>query len=215
GMGFAGLLNLQRFLDGGGVLIAAAGSGRLLVDGGLVRGVSEAGFNRANASGSVLRAKVLRPEHPLAYGYPELTHVFLGGSPGFDVPKSQRGRVVMQFGTRKPEGEEDEKKEEKKPASGIEVEDLEAPPPPAAPVAVPTGSKEEKREEKKKDDDRFVLSGLVKNESEVNGKPAILDLPVGKGRVILFAFNPLYRYLNLSDFRFLYNALLNWNDLPR
>jgi hypothetical protein len=207
GMGFVGLLNLQRFLEGGGLLIAVADSGRLPVAAGLVRGVSEAGFNRANTSGSVLRAKVLRPEHPLVYGYPELTQVFLGSSPGFNVPKSGRSRVVMQFGTRKPEGEEDEKKE-KTPASGIEVEELDAPSRPAAPVAA--NPKEEKKE-----DDRLVLSGLVKNESEVNGKPAILDLPAGKGRVLLFAFNPLYRYLNLSDFRFLYNALLNWNDLPR
>jgi hypothetical protein len=127
---------------------------------------------------------------------------------------SGRGHIVMQFGTRKPEGEEDEKKEEKKPAPGIEVEDLDAPSPPASPAAGPQAEKKAEKKDKK-DDDRFVLSGLVKNENEVNGKPAILDLPVGKGRVILFAFNPLYRYLNLSDFRFLYNALLNWNDLPR
>ena len=33
--------------------------------------------------------------------------------------------------------------------------------------------------------------------------------------MILFAFNPLHRYLNLSDFRFVYNAVLNWNDLPQ
>jgi hypothetical protein len=33
--------------------------------------------------------------------------------------------------------------------------------------------------------------------------------------VILFAFNPLHRYLNIADFRFVWNVLLNWNDLPR
>ena len=33
--------------------------------------------------------------------------------------------------------------------------------------------------------------------------------------MILYAFDPLHRYLNLADFRFVYNALLNWNDLPR
>jgi hypothetical protein len=48
----------------------------------------------------------------------------------------------------------------------------------------------------------------------VDGKPAIIDLPTGRGRVVIFNFNPLHRYLNHSDFRFLYNAILNWNDLP-
>ena len=36
---------------------------------------------------------------------------------------------------------------------------------------------------------------------------------MGKGRVVLYAFNPLHRYLNHADFRWVYNAVLNWNDL--
>ena len=55
----------------------------------------------------------------------------------------------------------------------------------------------------------------MRGEEAVDGKPAVLDLPVGKGRVILFACNPLNRYLNHADFRLLYNVLLNWNDLPQ
>ena len=60
----------------------------------------------------------------------------------------------------------------------------------------------------------LVLSGWVGPADKLSGKPAILDVPSGRGRVVLFAFDPLHRYLNLADFRFLYNALLNWNDLP-
>jgi zinc carboxypeptidase len=60
----------------------------------------------------------------------------------------------------------------------------------------------------------LCLSGLVKGEAALQRKPAILDVPVGKGRVILFAFDPLHRYLNHSDFRLATNAILNWNDLP-
>jgi hypothetical protein len=200
GMGFEGLLNLSKFVQGGGVLIALGGAGTLPVEGGMVRAAFPAQGN-FNTPGSELRAKVVRPEHPIAYGYEELTSVFRGNGPLFDVPKSQRGRVVLQFGTKKPEGEEDETKKE----SGIEVEDLDAP------AAAPAG----KPKPEKKDDGRFVLSGFVRGEDAVNGKPAILDLPAGKGRVLLFAFDPLHRYLNLSDFRFVYNALLNWNDLPQ
>jgi hypothetical protein len=163
----------------------------------------------ANTPGSELRVKVTRPEHPLVYGYEELTQVFRGNGPVFDVAKADHGRVVLQFGTKKPEGEEDEDDKKKGSAPGIEVEDLDAPATPAAPASLA------KTPEKKKDDGRLVLSGLARGQEALDGKPAILDLPAGKGRVILFAFNPLHRYLNLADFRFVYNALLNWNDLPK
>jgi len=61
----------------------------------------------------------------------------------------------------------------------------------------------------------LVLSGFVKNQDGLNGKPAILDVPAGKGRVVLYAFNPLHRYLNQADFRYVFNLILNWNDTPR
>ena len=203
GMGFEGLLNLDKFVRGGGVLIALGNGGTLPVDGGIVRGVSSSRLG-ANTPGSEVRVKVVRPEHPLVYGYEELTQVFRGNGPVFDVPKVDRARVVLQFGTKKPDGEDDEEGDKKPgPASGIEVEDLDAPPAPAAKPKV------------EKKDDRFVLSGLTRGKEELDGKPAILDVPTGKGRVILYGFDPLHRYLNLADFRFVYNALLNWNDLPR
>jgi len=42
----------------------------------------------------------------------------------------------------------------------------------------------------------------------------VYDLPAGKGRVIAFNFNPVYRDLNHSDYRLLWNGILNWNALP-
>jgi hypothetical protein len=203
GMGFEGLAELQRFLRDGGVLIALANSGTLAVDGGLVRDVQRAGGS-FNTPGSEIRAKVLRPEHPIAYGYEELTSVFRGNGPIWDVDKRHRAYAVLQFGTKKVDVDED-----KKPGEGAieeeEIEDEGSPAPAAAPA---TGT------EPAKEDQRLVLSGFVRGEDAVNGEPAILDVPAGKGRVILFSFNPLHRYLNLSDFRFVYNALMNWNDLP-
>jgi hypothetical protein len=114
--------------------------------------------------------------------------------------------VVLQFGTKEEDKDERDGKDAKD-SDEIEEEDLEAGAAPAAP--------EQKPEKNPKEEGPLVLSGFVKGEDEINGKPAILDLPAGRGRVILFSFNPLHRYLNLSDFRFVYNALLNWNDLPQ
>ena len=58
----------------------------------------------------------------------------------------------------------------------------------------------------------MVVSGGIKGGSELEGKPAILDIPVGDGRVIAFNFDPIHRTLSRSDFRMVWNAILNWND---
>jgi len=122
------------------------------------------------------------------------------------VDDRDRGWAVLQFGTKQVPEEEKMEEEPAAPAEEtIEVEDADEEPRPE--------EKEVKKAESP-EDKRLVLSGFVQGEEQVNGKPAVLDVPVGKGRVVLYAFNPLHRYLNLSDFRLVYNVLLNWNDLP-
>ncbi len=103
GMGFEGLGNLQRFVERGGVLVALANAGTLPVDGGMLREVERVPPGGFNTPGSEVRAKLLRPEHPIAYGYEERTSVFRGNGPLWDVDKRHRGLVVVQFGTKKVE----------------------------------------------------------------------------------------------------------------
>jgi hypothetical protein len=62
-------------------------------------------------------------------------------------------------------------------------------------------------------DQPFLLSGQVWGESNLIGRPAILDMPAGRGRVVAFKFNPLHRDLNRGDQRLLWNAILNWEAL--
>jgi ribosomal protein S18 acetylase RimI-like enzyme len=61
--------------------------------------------------------------------------------------------------------------------------------------------------------DDTVLSGFMKGANEIRNRPAILDVPVGEGHVLMFATNPCYRWQNLGEFRMLFNALLNFDDL--
>jgi hypothetical protein len=60
----------------------------------------------------------------------------------------------------------------------------------------------------------MVVSGGIKGDAQLEGKPAILDVPTGRGRVVAFDFDPIHRYQTLSDFRLVWNVILNWNDLP-
>ena len=76
------------------------------------------------------------------------------------------------------------------------------------------GDEDVKKEEKKKDEPKMVVSGGMKNTDDLEGHAAILDLPAGGGRVIAFNFNPMHRDLNHSDYRLLWNVILNWKNLP-
>ena len=60
--------------------------------------------------------------------------------------------------------------------------------------------------------DDHVLSGLMRGANETRNRPAIIDRPSGRGRVILFAINPCYRWQNFGEFNLLFNIVLNFND---
>jgi 8-oxo-dGTP pyrophosphatase MutT (NUDIX family) len=60
-----------------------------------------------------------------------------------------------------------------------------------------------------------VLSGLMTGADSLRNRPFAVDLPEayrGRGRVILFSNNPIYRWQNHGEFGMIFNAVLNWND---
>jgi hypothetical protein len=61
----------------------------------------------------------------------------------------------------------------------------------------------------------LVVSGQAWGEDRLLKRPAILDLPVGRGHVVAFNFNPLHRDLNRGDHRLVWNAILNWEAILR
>jgi hypothetical protein len=58
-----------------------------------------------------------------------------------------------------------------------------------------------------------VLSGLMRNPDQIRNRPMVVDAPAGKGRVILYANNPIYRWQTFGEHGMVFNALLFWNDL--
>jgi hypothetical protein len=62
--------------------------------------------------------------------------------------------------------------------------------------------------------DSSVLSGAMVGTNQINNRPAIIDAPVGKGRVIYFVNNPIYRWQTFGEHQLVFNALLYFNDMP-
>jgi hypothetical protein len=165
GMGLQGALELQEFVESGGLLITLCRASLFPVEFGFTRTVdTKTPSSQFYAPGPIVEAEIVRPEHPLFYGYPAKTvPVRYAGGPLFQVPEKYRERqVLMRF-----EGTE-----------------------------------------------KSVLSGLMRNPSEIKDRPAILEVPAGKGRLLMFATNPCYRWQNHGEFNMLFNAILNYNDLP-
>jgi hypothetical protein len=61
--------------------------------------------------------------------------------------------------------------------------------------------------------DAGVLSGLLRGPDQLRNRPAVVDAPSGKGRVILFANNPIYRWQTFGEHGMAFNAILFFNDL--
>jgi hypothetical protein len=197
GIGYEGLAQIQRFVDGGGLMVTLGSGSMLALEGGLVRFVrrSSGGVPRSTAGGggassaasqqaatrtpgAHVRVTFDRTDHPIAYGYPSRTYVFRQNFPLYSTP---RRWLRMAYCTTCLDGPEDR--------SGVVMEwgDTSGAP--------------------------FVESGQAWGEENLIGRPAILDMPVGKGHVVSFNFNPMHRDLNRGDQRLLWNAILNWQAI--
>jgi hypothetical protein len=197
GIGYAGLAEIQAFVERGGLMITLGSGSMLPLEAGIVRGVRRdaggvprstqgGGADAAAAAqqvatrtpGSHLRVTFDRPEHPIAYGYPARTYVFRQNFPLYGTP---RRWLRMAYCTTCLDGPAD-------PSSVV----LEWGDSGGAPI---------------------LVSGQVWGEGNLIGRPAILDSPVGNGHVVSFNFNPIHRDMNRGDQRLLWNAILNWQAI--
>ncbi|MGB9612113.1 MAG: hypothetical protein ACPL7M_14175, partial [Bryobacteraceae bacterium] len=76
----------------------------------------------------------------------------------------------------------------------------------SSPVWEPNGS--EGRAVLRYADSGVLASGWLLGEKHVAGKPALLDMPAGAGRVLLFGFRPQYRGQSWLTLKLFFNALV-------
>jgi uncharacterized membrane protein YgcG len=239
GMELRGVLNLQRFIEDGGLFITIANIAQIPIDYGITTGVSIQDARQLNARGSVFSATFADRKSPIAYGYGDSLPVYFsqspllnvaggfggggagggggggrggggggggGGAGGLEPRPSGRGSLtdpdivqsMPQAGQRpapRP-GEE---------AAGEGPFGPQAVTPPALRPRVVLRFNPNEKE--------LLISGMLAGGSELAGKPAVVDIPVGKGHVVMFANNPMWRHQTQGSFFLLFNAALNYNNL--
>jgi hypothetical protein len=63
------------------------------------------------------------------------------------------------------------------------------------------------------DEKNLLISGMLAGGNELANKPAVVDVPVGRGHVVMFATNPMWRHQTQGEFFLLFNAALNYDNL--
>ncbi|HEX4949717.1 MAG TPA: M14 family zinc carboxypeptidase [Blastocatellia bacterium] len=231
GMGITGIANLQRFIEGGGLFVTIGNNAAIPIDFAITEGVSIQEARTLNARGSIMNATFADRKSPIAYGYDEKLAVYFSQSPLFQVAAggiggfggsggfggggrggapqgrpSGRGSLsdpdVIQ-GRRPIQVQPPAPGEDGIPAEMRELLNAQQPPPEMRPRIV-------LRFVEEKD---LLVSGMLAGGSELAGKPVVVDVPVGKGHVVMFANNPMWRHETHGSFALLFNAALNFDNL--
>jgi hypothetical protein len=233
GLGFEGVAHLKTFVERGGVFVAVTASAALPVGLGLVEHVTIAETRQLQASGSVLRAAVEDKRSPIAYGYDDTVALYFnqapvfrvslagggafgrggGGGPGGDSaartsgrgsatdPDVPQGRPLREF-----EREPTLKPAERELHIDPEMREFLAGtilPPRMWPRVVVRWS----------DEKDLLVSGMLAGGAELAATPAVIDVPVGKGHIVLFGNNPMWRHETHGSFMLLLNTALHFDHL--
>ena len=63
------------------------------------------------------------------------------------------------------------------------------------------------------DQNELLVSGLLNGGGDIAQRPVVVDVPMEKGHVVLFANNPLYRGETIGRYSLVFNTMLNLDNL--
>ena len=132
----------------------------------------------------ILKTK-FNTDHPLAYGLEESGYAFFGRGIVFET--------ISDTVKKQPKSETQDSNKDKKTK----------PKPPVSPKYI----KIEPKTVASFPDDSLLVSGWILGEQLIRDKPIILDVPYGKGKVILFGFNVHNRAQSFATMKLLFNAV--------
>ena len=197
GIGYEGLAQIQRFIEDGGLMVTLGSGSMLALEGGLVRFVrrSSGGVPRSTQGGGAASAAAAQqaatrtPGAHVRVTFDRADHPISYGYPAHTYVFRQNFPLY------------DVPRRWLRMAYCTTCLDG---PEDRSGVVMEWGDTNGKP---------FVESGQAWGEENLIGRPAILDMSVGKGHVVSFNFNPMHRDLNRGDQRLLWNAILNWQAI--
>ncbi len=228
GLGWNGVDNLVTFVKNGGVLLTVENTANLAVTFGLASGVSVNTPPRLHVVGSLLRTRVVDDASPLVYGIRDSLAVYSDDGSSFSITNvlgTRGGRFADSATTRatgRGTADESDAPQGRLPLDPRNDVAVRRPLQPwqAAPVTdeqfrnplsvIPPALRP--RVVLRFADQRELLASGLLDGTDV-AQPAVVDVPISKGHVVLFANNPMYRGETIGSYFLVFNALLNFDRL--
>jgi hypothetical protein len=199
----------------------------LAVNFGLTPGISVARPEKLKLTGSLVRSKIVDRASPIVYGYSEAPAIYSFDGPIFNVSSLAGGRGGRR---RSPD-------DRQRPTGRGTADDpdrptgrafAEAPDEPEAETweALPLTDEQTRNNPyvippaqrprvvlRYGDGKDLLVSGLLEGGKEIAQHPAIVDVPLEKGHIVLFSNNPVWRGQTRGSYFLVFNAILNFDSL--
>ncbi|MGH9481877.1 MAG: M14 family zinc carboxypeptidase, partial [Terriglobales bacterium] len=237
GLGLDGVMHLEQFVAGGGLLIAVGPSMAVVTDTGMATGASTApppaGPQGLNARGAILRAQISDANSPIAYGYGADLDVYYstglllrsggGGRGGFggfggggrgggaEARTSGTGSLTVPDVIQTRPSDAELLKQSLNGQSAPSSDDQ---------AGGGFGGRGGPAGPPPRTIVRFVpqaqdllFSGLLAGGQALAGQPLVVDARHGQGHILLFAANPMWRNETSGEFALVFNAAMNYKNL--
>jgi hypothetical protein len=224
GMSVTGVANLQKFIEDGGLFVTIGTVSQVPIDYGITSGVSIQSADKLQARGSIYNGSFADRKSPIAYGYDATLPIYFSQAPLFQVAAGGGGG----FGGGSGGGGPTPRASGRGSVTDPDVIQAMPQPRPADPSARADADTAEQRESPfftppqlrprvvlrfAPDEKNLLVSGMLAGGTELANRPAVVDVPVGRGHVVMFATNPMWRHQSLGVFFLLFNAALNFDNL--
>jgi hypothetical protein len=212
GLELEGVVNLRNFVREGGLLVCVGNMCRVPIDYGIVSGVSVRTPSEINAPGGVFLTENQVKDSKVLAGYGDTLGVYFNSN---SLPILSTGGGG---GGRGPGGQG-------APTRASGRGDLGDPDVVQGRAAYDPGRGEEQQRNqglqapqprvllRYAQEDKLLVAGMLVGGNELARQAALVECQVGKGRVLLFSFNPFWRGQTVGSYALFFNAATNWDKL--
>ncbi len=229
GLTYQGVQNIATFVNAGGVFLTVENTADFAITMGLANGVNMNTAARLHVVGSLLRTKIVDDASPIVYGIPDSLAVYSDGGQTFSVTNvlGTRGGRSADSSNARPTGRGTA--DDSDVPQGRAVLDPRNEAPKRKPVqpwqAAPVTEEQERfpltiippamrpRVVLRFADNRNLLVSGLLDGNDVAQRPVVVDVPSGKGHVILMGNNALWRGYTLGSYFLVFNTMLNYDAL--